>query len=133
MQIVNSVTLQNRYNGEPTGPSLDLNPGSVAGLIFTGIPLIILESNNDLYAMEKKVFTRKHPVFLCEPYATELSLHLTFKKPIKTQQEFRAIALRLKGFLREKGVFQNVIDEVLVMSFDHEKWYQKYWRENITL
>ena len=129
MQIVNSVTLQNRYNGEPTGPSLDLYPGSVAGLVFTGIPLMILESNNDLYAMERKVFTRKHPVFLCEPYTTELSLHLTFKKPIKTQQELTAIALRLKGFLRQKGVFQNVIDEVLVMSYGQDKWYRRYSSE----
>merc|ERR1719397_2473880 len=54
-RVVNQVTLQVRHE-EPPPPLNELEVNPVVGLIFKGVPLMILESNEALYEMESSVF-----------------------------------------------------------------------------
>merc|ERR1711920_31636 len=95
-----------------------------------GIPKNILESNESLYDMESEVFTGKHPIRLMEPNEADLMLRITIEKPIHNQQDLTTIAQRLKRFLAKQGVGQQAINDVLVMSFNKEKWQQDKPKEN---
>jgi len=128
--IVNRVTLQVRHDGEPNPPQPELVANPVVGLVFKGIPRTILESNESLYDMEGEVFTGKHPIRLMEPNETDLMLRITIEKPIHNQQDLTTIAQRLKRFLAKQGVGQQVINDVLVMSFSQEKWQQDQPKED---
>jgi len=123
-RIVNQVTLQVRH--EENGPPIsELEAHPVVGLIFKGIPKKILESNESLYEMESSVFTEtQHPIRLMEPNEAEEMLRITVEKPIRNQQDLTTIAQRLKRFLAKHGVSTKVINDVLVMSFNREKWQQ---------
>jgi len=127
--IVNSVTLQVQHE-EPKAPVSELEANPVVGLIFKGIPMAILESNESLYDLESDVFTGKHPIRLMEPNEADLILRITVEKPIHSQQDLTTIAQRLKRFLAKKGVSQQAINNVLVMSFSQEKWQQDQPKDN---
>jgi len=122
-RVVNQVTLQVRHE-ESAPPISELEAHPVVGLIFKGIPQTILESNKALYDMESTVFTEKHPVRSMEPNEADQMLRITIINPIRSQQELTTIAQRLKRFLGKQGVSQKGINEVLVMSFNREKWQQ---------
>merc|ERR1719285_30118 len=122
-RIVNQVTLQVRHE-ESAPPISELEAHPVVGLIFKGIPANILESNKALYDMESTVFTTKHPIRSMEPNEVDQMLRITIINPIRSQQELTTIAQRLKRFLAKQGVSQNGINDVLVMSFNKEKWQQ---------
>merc|ERR1719285_1609297 len=122
-RIVNQVTLQVRHE-ESAPPRSELEAHPVVGLIFKGIPANILESNKALYDMESTVFTTKHPIRSMEPNEVDQMLRITIINPIRSQQELTTIAQRLKRFLAKQGVSQNGINDVLVMSFNKEKWQQ---------
>jgi len=128
-RIVNQVTLQVRH--EETGPPLnELEANPIVGLIFKGIPKKILASNDSLYEMESDVFTNKHPIRLMEPNEADQMLRITIENPIHKQQDLTTIAQRLKRFLARQGVSPKSINDVLVMSFNKEKWQQDHPGEN---
>jgi len=128
-RIVNQVTLQVRH--EENGPPLsELEANPVVGLIFKGIPKRILESNESLYSMESNVFTGKHPIRLMEPNEADEMLRITIENPICHQQDLTTIAQRLKRFLGSQGVSSKAINDVLVMSFNKEKWQQDQTTDN---
>jgi len=119
--IVNQVTLQVRHEEQvPAMSELESNP--IVGLIFKGLPKRILESNEMLHAMESEVFTIKHSVRLMVPNEADQILRITVGSPIHSQQDLTAIAERLKKFLARQQVDQVTISDVLVMSFNKEKW-----------
>jgi len=70
------------------------------------------------------VFTAKHPIRSMEPNEVDQMLRITIINPIRSQQELTTIAQRLKRFLAKQGVSQKGINDVLVMSFNREKWQQ---------
>merc|ERR1719397_489580 len=74
--------------------------------------------------MESSVFTQMHPIRLMEPNEADKMLRITLENPIHKQQDLTTIAMRLKRFLGQQGVTQKAINEVLVMSFNKEKWKQ---------
>jgi len=129
-RIVNQVTLQVRH--EENGPPIsELEAHPVVGLIFKGIPKKILESNESLYEMESSVFTEtNHPIRLMEPNESDQMLRITINNPIRSQQDLTTIAQRLKRFLAKQGVSPKDINDVLVMSFNREKWQQDQASEN---
>jgi len=127
--VVNGVTLQVRHE-EPEPKFLALEENPVIGLIFKGIPRSILESNESLYAMESDVFTGNHPIRLMEPIEADLMLRITIEKPINNQKDITNIAIRLKRFLAKQSISQQVINDVLVMSFNQEKWQRDMLPEN---
>merc|ERR1719397_1151711 len=128
-RIVNQVTLQVRH--EESGPPLnELEANPIVGLIFKGIPKQILASNDSLYEMESDVFTNKHPIRLMEPNEADQMLRITIENPIHKQQDLTTIAQRLKRFLARQGVSPKSINDVLVMSFNKEKWQQDHPGEN---
>merc|ERR1719474_277705 len=53
-------------------------------------------------------------------------LRITLEKPISNQQDLTTIAQRLKRFLAKQGVKPKAINDVLVMSFNQEKWPQEW-------
>merc|ERR1719285_97514 len=128
-RTVNQVTLQVRH--EESGPPLnELEANPIVGLIFKGIPKKILASNDSLYEMESDVFTNKHPIRLMEPNEADQMLRITIENPIHKQQDLTTIAQRLKRFLARQGVSPKSINDVLVMSFNKEKWQQDHPGEN---
>jgi len=121
--VVNRVTLQlKREEDKPTSGALTGSP--VVGLIFKNIPKFILRKNEALYSMESEVFTKRHPICLLQPNENAMLLRITLQKHIYTHQELTNIAQRLKLFLAKQGVEQQIINEVLVLSFCKEKWEQ---------
>jgi len=68
------------------------------------------------------VFTAKHPIRSMEPNEVDQMLRITIINPIRSQQKLTIIAQRLKRFLANRGVSQKGINDVLIMSFNREKW-----------
>merc|ERR1719193_2282991 len=65
-----------------------------------------------------------------EPSEDDRMLRITVETPIRKQQDLTNIALRLKSFLAKRGVSKVAINDVLVMSFNKEKWQQDQPKEN---
>merc|ERR1719285_196341 len=128
-RIVNQVTLQVRHEETETSPAFS-EIEAIVGLIFKGIPKKILENNDSLHNMENDVFTIEHPIRLMEPNEADQILRITLENPIHKQQDLTTIAQRLKRFLARQGVSPKSINDVLVMSFNKEKWRQDHPGEN---
>jgi len=122
-RIVNQVTLQVRHEETETSPAFS-EIEAIVGLIFKGIPKKILEKNDSLHNMENDVFTNEHPIRLMEPNEPDEILRITLEEPIRNQQKLTTIAQRLKRFLAKQGIRPTAINDVLVMSFNREKWPQ---------
>merc|ERR1719433_106245 len=72
--------------------------------------------------MEDNVFTQANPIGLMEPVEEEQLIRITLEVAIYDQTELQRLAQRLKKFLANNQVTQQVINDVLVMSFAPEKW-----------
>merc|ERR1719433_432486 len=72
--------------------------------------------------MEDNVFTQANPIGLMEPVEEEQLIRITLEVAIYDQAELQRLAQRLKKFLANNQVSQQVINDVLVMSFAPEKW-----------
>jgi len=127
--IVSRVTVQ-VIHGEHGSSKSKLESSPVVGLIFKGIPKRILETNESLYGMESSVFTNKHPIHLIEVDVAERILQITVENPISRQQDLTALAQRLKRFLERQSVHLKDINNVVVMSFDKEKWNEDRNKSN---
>lgn len=119
-KIVNQVTIQvwNENNEQIAWDFVD----PVVGLILKGIPKRIITNPDILFDMKEKVLTEKHTVRYIEPNEEDWTLRILIKTPICSKQEITAIAQRLTRFLARQGVTQSDLRNVLVMSFDQDKW-----------
>merc|ERR1719233_855777 len=59
-----------------------------------------------------------------EPNEADQILRITLENPIRNQRDLTTIALKLKKCLGWQGVTPKAINDVLVMSFNREKWQQ---------